>query len=217
MKELKPQSSSSIKNLIIRNRIPFLIDFGIILLITFGVLYLFGFVPEEFKNSIGREPVKETKGNEAGELPLHVTIPAIGVDADVYNPSSTSTDILDEFLQKGAVHYPGSGLPGGQGNVFIFGHSTGLAVVHNQAYKTFSGLQKLKAGDEITLYSASNAYIYKVLDVQMKSAADALVVFNTKSNMLTISTCDTFAAKTDRFIAEAAFVKKTVLPSSSAQ
>lgn len=217
MKINKDKNRIGAKELIWKHKFHFFLDVIIIFLITFAVLYLFGLVPNEFNNTIGRYPDKESAGNQAGELPLSLTAPEVGINTEVYNPDSTSTEILDSYLLKGAVRYPGSGLPGGQGNVFIFGHSTGFKIVHNQAYKTFVGLDKLKAGDPIYLYSSDNEYIYKVLDVKMENADQVLVVFNTKENMLTISTCNTFAAKEDRYVAEAQFVSKQPIPASTQQ
>ena len=207
--ENKAQNKISMKELIWKHKFHFFIDVFIVFLITFSVLYLFGLVPNEFNTTIGRYPDNESSGSQIGELPLRLTAPEVGIDTQVYSPSTTSTDILDDYLTKGAVRYPGSGLPGGNGNIFIFGHSTSFKVVHNQAYKTFVGLSKLKPGDPIYVFSSDNEYIYKVQWVKMETADEALVVFNTKENLLTISTCDTFAAKEDRYVAQAEFVGKT--------
>ena len=208
MQENKAQNKIGIKGLIWKHKFHFFIDVIIVFLITFSVLYLFGLVPNEFNTTIGRFPDTESVGNQKGELPLTLTAPTVGINTQVYNPDSTSTDVLDSYLLKGAVRYPGSGLPGGNGNVFIFGHSTGFKIVHNQAYKTFVGLDKLKTGDPIYVFSGSNVYTYKVQWVKMETADEALVVFNTKENLLTISTCDTFASKEDRYVAQAMFVSK---------
>ena len=114
--------------LIIDNKTHYFADFILIFLLTFAFLYLVGLVPQEFKNIIGREPVKESKGNLVGELPISIEIPMIGVDAPIYNPATTSLQVLNDYLLKGAVRYPGSGLLGGEGNIFIFGH---FYIFHN--------------------------------------------------------------------------------------
>jgi sortase (surface protein transpeptidase) len=180
----KQQKKQGIAKIIWENKGSFFLNLFIVLTITFSVLYLFGLVPEEFKNIIGRDPVKESKGNQVGELPLSVVIPNIGVDAQIYNPSTTTATVLNNYLLKGAVRYPGSGLPGGKGNIFIFGHSTGIKIVNNQAFKTFNGLEKLKKDDLIHVFSSNYEYVYKVLTVTVVGADKALVEFNTKSNML---------------------------------
>ena len=87
--------------------------------------------------------------------------------------------------------------------MFIFGHSTGIAVVHNQAYKTFNGLKDLERGDIIKVYGSSNIYEYKVLKVTLVDQNQALVEFENNKNMLTLSTCNTFGAKSERYVIEA--------------
>lgn len=202
------QKKQSVIKLILENKISFFVNFFIILIITFSILYLFDLVPIELKSIIGRYPVKEFEGNRTGELPLNIKIPVIDVDAQIYNPATTSVEVLDNYLSKGAVRYPGSGLLGGGGNIFIFGHSTGIQFVNNQAYKTFNKLKDLKKGDLIFVYSNKYKYIYKVLSIKTMSADKKLVEFNTNSKMLTISTCSRFGEKSERDIVEAEFVSR---------
>ena len=197
--------------LISKNKGYFFLCLFIILTMTFSILYLFDLVPEAFKSIIGREQVTESKENRVGDLPLSIKIPIIGVDAQVYNPATTSEKILDDYLLKGAVRYPGSGLLGGDGNIFIFGHNTGIPIVNNQAFKTFNGIKNLKAGDLIQVFSDKYEYDYKVTSLKMVGADKALVEFNTKSEMLTISTCNNFGAKSDRYVVESVFVSKKVI------
>lgn len=194
-----------------QNKFQFFISFFIVLLVSFAVLYLVGLVPESFKVMIGREPVKESAENRSGELPISVKIESVGIDSYIYNPSTTSVVVLNDYLLKGAVRYPGSGLLGGNGNIFIFGHSTGFGIVNNQAYKTFNHLQNLKEGDLIHIYSDKNDYTYKVTSVKLVNAEKTLVEFDYKSKKLTLSTCDNFGEKTDRYVVEAEFVSKSII------
>ncbi len=202
------KAKKGIIKIIKENKGDFFLYLFIILIMTFSILYLFGLVPTELKSIIGREPVVESKGGRIGELPLSIKIPIIGVDASVYNPATTSAEVLDDYLLKGAVRYPGSGLLSGDGNIFIFGHNTGLPIVNNQAFKTFNGIKNLKAGDLIQVFSDKYEYDYKVTSLKMVGADKALVEFNTKSEMLTISTCNNFGAKSDRYVVESVFVTK---------
>ena len=183
--------------------------FLVVCIITFSFLYLFGLVPDEFKTVVGRFQEKEYTGNQDGEVPLKIQIPKIGVNAEVYNPATTTVSILDNYLLKGAVHYPGSSLLGGEGNVFIFGHSTGFIVVNNQAFKTFNNLKNLKQGDLINVFSDKNIFVYKVSSVKLTGAEKELIEFNTTLNKLTLSTCNTFGAKSERYVVEADFVNKS--------
>jgi LPXTG-site transpeptidase (sortase) family protein len=123
----------------------------------------------------------------------------------IANPNTTNVATLDEYLKKGAVRYPGSGTIG-LGNMFIFAHSTGIKVVNNQAYKAFNGLKDLTTGDIIKVYGESKIYQYKVTSVRLVDSNEALVTFDTTGSRLTLSTCNTFGAKTERYVVEADFI-----------
>ncbi len=199
-----------IKNLLIKKYFYFSIVFLIILMITFSFLYLFGLVPEEFNTIVGRYPGIESTLGQKGELPLSIKIPEVGVDAQVYNPESTSTEVLDNYLAKGAIRYPGSGLLGTSGNVLLLGHSTSFKVVINQAYKTFVGLKNLKSGDMVSVFSGSYEYTYKVDSVKMEEASNVRIDFDANGRkLLTLVTCNTsVASKEARYIVVAEFVDK---------
>jgi LPXTG-site transpeptidase (sortase) family protein len=145
---------------------------------------------------------------ESVETPVKIEIPKINLAATIDNPTTTTIETLDQSLLKGAVRYPTSAKLGEIGNVVLFGHSSYLPVVGNQAYKTFNGIQKLVVGDVVTVYSSGTAYIYRVKGVMKESAAsDAGIALNVTSRLLTLATCDSFGAKTDRFIVTADFVE----------
>ena len=205
------QKKQGIISIITGNKGYFFVNLFIILTITFSILYLFNLVPEGLKTIVGRDPVKEFAGNRTGELPINIKIPNIGVDTEIYNPATTSIKVLNDYLLEGAVRYPGSALLGGDGNIFIFGHSTGFKIVNNQAFKTFNNLQNLKKGDLIHVFSEKYEYIYKASSVKLVDATKTLVEFNTNSKMLTLSTCDNFGEKTDRYVAEADYVEKKLI------
>jgi len=141
------------------------------------------------------------------ELPVKIVIPKINLSATVANPTTTDTNVLDQDLLSGAVRYPTSARLGENGNVVIFGHSSYLPIVGNQAYKTFDGIQKLVAGDTIIVSSSDEAYTYQVESVTKESANDAVIPLSVAGKELTLSTCDSFSATTDRFVVVADFVE----------
>jgi len=144
---------------------------------------------------------------EAPEAPIAITIRSIGLEAQIENPTSTSIAILDEALLTGAVRYPTSAQLGERGNVVLFGHSSYLPIVHNQAFKTFDGIQNLKKGDEIIVTSATRSYVYAVTSVAKADADSAAIALDVSGRILTLATCDSFGTKSDRFIVTAEFVK----------
>ena len=105
------------------------------------------------------------------------------------------------------MRYPTSAKLGENGNVVLFGHSSYLPIVGNQAYKTFNGIQKLKAGDVITVSSSDEVYTYQVESMTKESANNAIIPLTVTGKELTLSTCDSFTTKTDRFVVVANFVE----------
>ncbi len=142
------------------------------------------------------------------ENPVKINIPAINLNATIANPTTTNIKALDRYLLKGAVRYPTSAKLGEIGNVVLFGHSSYLPIVYNQAYKTFNGIQKLSVGDTIKVHSNGTTYVYSVKNVSKESAAsDVGINLSVHSRVLTLATCDSFGKKTDRFIVTANFVE----------
>jgi LPXTG-site transpeptidase (sortase) family protein len=140
------------------------------------------------------------------DFPLRVIIDKVNIDTSISNPTSADISILNNALLKGAVRYPGSGTLG-HGNMFIFGHSTGIRVVNNQAYKAFNNLKDVEIGDTIRIQSIDKEYNYKVTSVSMVDSEEAWVTFSQDKNMVTLSTCNVFGQKQDRYVVEAIFVK----------
>lgn len=142
------------------------------------------------------------------ELPLKIEIPAISLAATIENPMTRDIDALDQGLLLGSVRYPTSAKLGEVGNVVLFGHSSYLPIVRNQAYKTFNGIQKLATGDLIVVSSSDTSYTYRVRSVAKESANDNSVIpLSVAGKALTLVTCDSFGAKSDRFVVVADFVE----------
>lgn len=196
------------ENLTVSNIIYFIVVATGAFAVTFSVFYFLGVVPAAFK-SINPDSDVITEGSpynpvEGETRPDRITIDKVGVDSFIGQPNTQNVGALDQFLTKGAVYYPGSGTIE-SGNMFLFGHSTGLAIVRNQAYKTFNGIEKLLKGDEIKIEADGVVYIYKVTSVKLSNENDALVRFDSSKRSMTLSTCNSFGAKQERWIVEAEF------------
>ena len=142
------------------------------------------------------------------ELPTKIKITKINLSASVVNPTTTGIEVLDKELLKGVVRYPTSAKLGEVGNVVLFGHSSYLPIVNNQAYKTFNGIQKLAVGDVVIVYSSNTAYTYRVRSVTKESADNNTAIqLSMNDKVLTLVTCNSFATKQDRFVVTADFVE----------
>jgi LPXTG-site transpeptidase (sortase) family protein len=216
------------KRLIKRNDFLFIAGFGLTFFVTLVIFSVLGFVPKEISdpsngNGVGislesqsntslfgvdftKSDVKiSRKSSEISteDLPARIVIESANIDFKILNPDSTNLTFLDNELTKAPVRYPGSGTIS-SGNMFIFGHSTGLRVVQNQAYKVFNNIKKLNVGDKITIYSvAGKKYEYTVVSGQDVKKEDTWIDFSAKSPTLTISTCDRLSEIGDRYVVRA--------------
>lgn len=140
----------------------------------------------------------------SSEKAVRIEASTISLNATIYTPASNSYNALNTALTKGAVYYPGSGNVLA-GNMFIFGHSTSFKIVNNPAYKIFNNIKSLKTGDEINVYTANKKYTYIVTNVKLVDSREAMVDFKNTGRMLTLSTCNSFGQKSDRYVVEAIF------------
>lgn len=157
--------------------------------------------------------VTQTVTDRTGEYtePVRIVSSRVGIDVKVLNPESRDNKVLDDALLYGAVRYPGSGDLESMQNIFIFGHSSFLPVVHNQNFKAFNGVKLLEKGDTIVLYSNKHSYTYVVESVVHTSAQLAYINLSAREHKLILSTCDSFGEKEERYIATALYKETSVL------
>ncbi|HEY5383104.1 MAG TPA: sortase [Candidatus Paceibacterota bacterium] len=169
-------------------------------------------ITDTSSNAVPQSGAEVTQTNNAPanpESPVRVVAKDVGLDVTVVNPTSTNVDDLDQDLTLGAVHYPTSAPLGVNGTVLIFGHSSYLPVVIHQYYKTFDGIQDLKTGQIISVYSGTTEYRYSVTGVRVADSTDSAdnqIPLPSDNKYLTLVTCDSFAATSNRFIVTADFV-----------
>ncbi len=139
------------------------------------------------------------------ENPLSIDIPEYNIHSSIESPLSNDVKTLDNSLLRAAVYYPGSGFPGSN-NMLIFGHSTSFKVVRNKAYQVFNNIKSVKPGTMIYIKTQTKTHIYKTKDVKKVSKYTAWIQFNSDKPMLTLSTCDSFGKRSDRWVLEAEYV-----------
>jgi len=189
------------------------ITFGLTFVALFALTYAFmaavDALPDPVRSadtSNGTGPSQIDEANYVAEAPVRVVANAIGLDNTVLNPESTEVAELDAALLKGTVRYPTSALLGVDGTMLIFGHSSYLPIVRNKNYKAFNGIQKLKAGDTVSVYSSTREYRYVVVGVRLANADEDVVELPSNGKYLALLTCDSFGTKSDRFVVTADFV-----------
>lgn len=215
---MTPTVTSNHKHSIIwRKRYQYAAVIAIIACVSYLALYMIGLTPSvlEYQPRAATQMSQVNTGESVtvnelssaiptNEQAQRVSIDKIGVNTSIENPVSTDIETLNSYLTEGAVRWPTSGQPG-HGNMFLFGHSSSLGNVLNQAYKAFNGLGELENGDTIEVETISGIYRYSVIDVEFQKDTAVYVPFDTGENMLTLSTCNNFGAKEDRIVVRAVF------------
>ena len=186
----------------------FAITFVALFALTYAFMAAVDALPEPITQNAngGTSDVPWTSDVQTAEMPVRVIAKTIGLDNTVLNPESTEVAELDAALLKGTVRYPTSALLGVDGTMLIFGHSSYLPIVRNKNYKAFNGIQKLKAGDTVSIYSSTREYRYSVVGVRLANADEDVVELPANGKYLALLTCDSFGTKSDRFVVTADFV-----------
>ncbi len=182
--------------------------FIFIFVLTFAVLSDLGLAPEIPTNTVvqvEREKSLPTKPQRA-ETPVRIVARDIGLDAPIVNPDSKEIKVLDKALLSGAVRYPGTAMLGTEGTSLLFGHSSYLPLLQNNAYKTFNDIQKLEQGAIISVYSDELEYRYEVIRVEQANATADRITLENDGRYIKLVTCNSFGSKEDRFVVTAVFV-----------
>jgi LPXTG-site transpeptidase (sortase) family protein len=209
-------SFSSLFEEIIALKVPFVLVFFVIVMLTYGVLYALDFIPEpvtatektqevmnDTQTALEQESVFIEEEVAVSPLPLKIIFDSLNKEVNVLNPESREIADLDEALLSGVVRHPDSATFEEDGNIFILGHSSYLPNVFNKNYQAFNGIQSLAWGDTIRLQSEDTEYVYRVQKVYEAKASEVFVPETPGKAQLTLATCDSFGSKDDRFIVEA--------------
>jgi LPXTG-site transpeptidase (sortase) family protein len=188
----------------------FLAAFVLVFFLAYSMLEGLGLTPEPASRVADQGPrLTATAVNAVSPaLPTKLSIPELDREMKVANPATTDVATLDAALLDGAVRYPTSAKLGEDGNVVIFGHSSYLPIVHNEAFKAFNDIQTLKPGDRIEVDADGVRYVYAVERVYTARASEDVIPLTTVGRTLTLVTCDSFASKEDRFVVTAKLVER---------
>lgn len=118
-------------------------------------------------------------------------IPKISLNTEVFpNIDPANKDEYLSVLKKGVAHAKLTALPGEEGLVYIFGHSTDYPWNIKEYNALFYSIKDLKEGDKIIILYKNKAYIYKTL-YQKIIDDNNLIYLNAKTNakMVVLQTC----------------------------
>jgi sortase A len=132
-------------------------------------------IPQHLKplvQSLANIPLPTPGPEQANRL----QIPALGVDAPIVQGDGW------EQLKKGVGQHIGSADPGEKGNVVLSAHNDIFGEI-------FRDLDRLKPGDEITVYTNQRAYTYVVSESQVVEPTQVGIMENTSQPTLTLISC----------------------------
>ncbi len=107
---------------------------------------------------------------------------------------------MQDALQDGVVHYPGTSLPGQTGNTVITGHSSYFPWDSGRYKDVFALLHDLVIGDRIVVYYDQDKYTYEVNEIDVVLPEDIDVLKQTPEEKLTLITCTPVGTNLKRLI-----------------
>lgn len=118
-------------------------------------------------------------------------IPSLSLETDVIIGQSTQIKKLEEDLEKGAVYYPGSVLPGETGQIVILGHSAPPNWPRIKHDYIFNDINNLNFGDEIILNFNNTQYKYYVREKKIIQPGQDIssIELSQTNNILTLISC----------------------------
>ena len=121
-------------------------------------------------------------------------IPALGLVHPIYQ------GVTLRNIDLGPSHWPGTALPGGQGNTVFAGHR----VSHD---RPFRNLDALKAGDEVVFTVANVRSTYRVTNHLIVNPGDTWIANQTKAYVGTLYACHPPGSLAQRYVVQMELVR----------
>lgn len=167
---------------------------GLILLLIGFFCFLVAFSIRGYQNlqqnilSFSQAP-KSIVQVEEGDLPGKIIIPKVGIDL-LISPTKVINNQW-EISETEASYLLGSGIPGKEGNVVIYGH--------NKNY-LFGPIRWIEVGEEIKVINKKGEeFVYQVRETKTVSPETVEVLASTEDATLTLYTCTGFLDR-ERFV-----------------
>jgi sortase A len=133
-----------------------------------------------------------------------ISIPAIDVKAPIVVDEKSYVEWKVQLaLRQGVVHYGQTAMPGQKGNMVILGHSSGQLWAPGGYKFVFTLLEKLKAGDNITIDYQGTRYTYQVTDSKVVTPDDLSILDQTSQPTLSLVTCTPVGTSKNRLVVHA--------------
>lgn len=126
-----------------------------------------------------------------------IIIPKIGKNIPLVNVENKQVinvkeleDVFMKELEKWVVRYPGSWVPGENGNMFVFGHSSNFPWIKWDYNDIFATLDKVVFNDEIIIYYNQKKYTYIIREKKViKPGEVSILKRDLWKSEVTLMTC----------------------------
>ncbi|MBI2453884.1 class E sortase, partial [Candidatus Peregrinibacteria bacterium] len=141
---------------------------------------------------------------------INQNLPVVGVKNE--NLVARKWDELEADIQKalrnGVIHYPGTALPGENGNIVITGHSSYYAWDPGRFKDVFALLHDVRLKDRIVVYFNQKKFVYEVTNRKIVLPKDVDVLATSPQEQLTLITCTPIGTNLKRLVLTAKLVEK---------
>jgi sortase A len=165
------------------------------ILVAFAVTVLVETYFPLVKNEIDYRILQTQDAKITETVPLSsdfgIVIDKLGINSKVIkNVDPYNSNIYQKALTQGVAHAKGTALPGGNGNIFIFSHSSENFYDAIRYNSIFFLLTKLETGDTITVYYEGKRFDYHVIKKVIVDPLDTKYLDDeTDKSQLTLMTC----------------------------
>lgn len=122
---------------------------------------------------------------------VRIQIPALGIDAPIVQGDGW------EQLKKGVAQHIGSANPGDSSNIVL--------TAHNDVFgEIFRDLDKLKAGDQVIIYTSQRSYTYIITGSEIVEPTQVEVLKPTTQPVATLISCYPYLVDNKRIVVNAA-------------
>lgn len=169
-----------------------------IVTLTAGAIYYFSIIKNQETSDqilVSDKPFldQNVQDNEKEQISgqYSLSIEKINLSAPIIlNVDGSNKETYMRALEDGVAHLKSTALPGTNGNLVIFGHSSYFVDKPGNYKKIFAGLNELQVNDKIKIKSEGKIYTYNVNNKSIVKPTDISVVSqNLSKKELTLITC----------------------------
>lgn len=174
------------------------------------IIFMFSFFNERFiapfiQPSREASAIPLINGGQAISDKPELIIPKINVQIPIIYAANNNEDTVETDLESGVVHYADTAMPGQDGNLVIFGHSSNNIFNPGKYKFAFVLLKRLDTGDTFYIDNHGKRFTYEVFHKQIVPPSDVSVLgpISGKTATATLITCDPPGTSINRLIVQA--------------